>query len=61
MGWHPYMNQSFNGSWYKPNIFPAGSLNLAVISGASTPMGWTILPPCEIIDFIVDVTLSTMM
>src|SRR5579864_8011486 len=30
------------GSWYSPITFPPGSRNLAVISGASPPMGCTI-------------------
>ena len=49
------------GSWYKPITFPAGSLNLAVISGASPPIGCTMTPPLATTASMVVATLSTMM
>jgi hypothetical protein len=49
------------GCWYKPITFPDGSRNLAVISGASAPMGCTISPPLATMASSVAATLSTMM
>ena len=49
------------GSWYSPSRLPPGSVKRAVISGASLPIGWTILPPAPTIASSVAATLSTMM
>ena len=49
------------GCWYRPITFPDGSRNLAVISGASAPMGCTISPPLATTASRVAATLSTMM
>ena len=56
-------NQQFEqlgGLLVRPITFPPGSRNLAVISGASAPMGCTISPPLATISFRVAATLSTM-
>ena len=47
--------------WNTPITFPAGSRNLAVISGASAPIGCTISPPLATMASTVADTLSTMM
>ncbi len=48
------------GAWERPITFPPGSRNLAVISGASPPIGCTISPPLATITSIVAATLSTI-